>query len=138
MSNSRTTPRSGGSTPVWALTLAVAVVAVYLAFLGWDQGRQTDPTTGAQSGPYQPWQVVGTGIGLISVAFLAGRAGRGRLVTLVLPLVLAACFAVDAATDPDADGLWIIGTVLVAVGSLLGTAAVAALGTYAGNRRGPS
>lgn len=129
--------RRGGSTLIWALAVAVAVIAVYLAFLGWDQQRDTDPGTGAQTGPYQPWQIAGTAIGLVLTAFIAGRAGRGRLVAVVLPLTLTACFAVDAATDQDADGLWVIGAILVAIGSLLGTAAVAALGAYTGRRRRP-
>lgn len=128
MTNSGTPFRPGGSAPIWAVVVAVAVVAVYLAFLGWDQQPDVDPDSDAQTGPYRPWQLVGAGIGLIFIAFLAGRAGRGKLVTAMLPLTLTVCFAVDAATDPNADGLWILGAALVAVGSLLGTAAVAALG----------
>lgn len=138
MTDFPTPSRRGASTPLWALLLVTAVVALYLAFLGWDQSPDTDPVTGAKTGPYQPWQVLATGAGLILVAFVAGRAGRGRLVTLLLPLALTACFAVDAATDSDADGLWVIGALLVAVGSLLATAAVAALGAYAGHRRARS
>lgn len=127
--------RRGGSAVLWALAVAVAVVAVYLAFLGWDQRRDVDPLTGAQTGPYQPWQVVGTAIGLLLVAFIAGRAGRTVLVSVVLPLTLTVCFAVDAATDPDADGLWVIGAALVAFGSLLSTGAVAFLAGYTTRRR---
>lgn len=138
MTNDGTEPRRGGSALAWALAVAVAVIANYLAFLGWHQEKETDPATGAQTGPYQPWQVVGVGIGLIIVAFIAGRYGRAKLVTAVLPLTLTACFALDAATEPDADGLWVIGAALVAVGSLLGTAAVAALATRSRHRRGPS
>lgn len=138
MTDDRTALRPGGSTPAWALALVGAVVAIYLAFLGWDQRKETDPVTGVQTGPYEPWQVIGVGIGLAMVAFIAGRAGRAKLVTAVLPLTLTACFAVDAATDPDADGLWVIGAALVALGSLLGTGAVAGLAAYSRHRRGPS
>jgi peptidoglycan/LPS O-acetylase OafA/YrhL len=117
-----------GSALLRAVVVAAAVAATYGAFLGWDQHKDTDPATGAQSGPYQPWQVIGCAAVLALVAFAAGRRGRTWLVVPVLPIVLTVCFSVDAATDTDSDGLWPIGAAFVALGSLFGTAAVAALG----------
>lgn len=135
MTNSGRSSHPGGSAPSWAVAIVVAVVAVYLAFLGWDQHADVDPETGARTGPYQPWQVLGVGVALILIAFVAGRAGRAVLVTAMLPLTLTACFVVDAATDPNADGLWVIGATLVAIGSLLGTGAVAAIGAASARAR---
>lgn len=135
MTNSGSSSRPGGSASIWTLAIVVAVAVVYLAFLGWDQHADIDPETGEQTGPYQPWQVIGVGIALILIAFIAGRAGRAVLVTTMLPLTLTACFVIDAATDPNADGLWVIGATLVAVGSLLGTGAVAAIGAHSTRTR---
>jgi peptidoglycan/LPS O-acetylase OafA/YrhL len=126
--------RVRGSVLVWSVVVAAAVVAIYWAFLGWDQHKDLDPVTGAMTGPYQPWQVITCGIVLAAVVFAAGWRGRTWVAVLVVPVVLTACFSVDAATDPDGDGLWPIGAALVAVGSLLGTAAVATLGGYLGRR----
>jgi hypothetical protein len=52
--------------------------------------------------------------------FKSAAAGPGG--AWVVPATLTIMFATDAATAPDRDGLWAIGTVLVAVGSLAGRA----------------
>jgi peptidoglycan/LPS O-acetylase OafA/YrhL len=117
---------------VWPLALGAATAAAYGAFLGWDQHKDVDPATGSVSGPYQAWQVVGCGAVLAALAFETGRRGRPWLASVVMPVVLTLCFSVDAATDPDADGLWPIGAALVAIGSFAGAAAVAAVGAHIG------
>ncbi|GAA3739662.1 hypothetical protein GCM10022225_23470 [Plantactinospora mayteni] len=121
-------------TPLWIVGLAGLTALAYWAFLGWDQQKETDPVTGAQTGPYSAWQVVGLGVVLAVLVFETGRRGRPWLAGIVVPAVLTVAFSADAATDPDADGLWVIGAVLVALGSALGTGLVAALGAYAGRR----
>lgn len=127
--------RTQGSTLLWSVLSAAIVAGTYWAFLGWDRRKDLNPATGELTGPYQPWQVIGCGAVLALLAFEAGRRGRIWPVVLVLPAVLTACFAINAATDPDADGLWPIGAALVALGSSAGTAAVAALGAALGHRR---
>jgi ABC-type transport system involved in cytochrome c biogenesis permease component len=79
--------------------------------------------------------VVGCGAVLAALAFATGRRGRPWLASVVVPLVLTVCYSVDAATDPDADGLWPVGAGLVALGSLAGSVAVAALGNRFAQRR---
>jgi peptidoglycan/LPS O-acetylase OafA/YrhL len=120
--------RRKGSGVRWAAGLAAAVAATYGAFLGWDQQKDLDPATGHLSGPYQAWQVVGCGAVLAALAFETGRRGRPWTAAVVVPLVLTACFSVDAATDADSDGLWPVGAALVALGSFAGALAAAALG----------
>jgi hypothetical protein len=122
-----------GPTVLWSVAIAVVTVAAYLAFLGWDQHKDLDPVTRNETGPYEPWQVIGLGVVLAALAFTAGWRGRMLPAVVVLPAVLAACFGVDGATDPDGDGLWPIGAGLVAVGALAGTATLAAVGAALGS-----
>ena len=44
---------------------------------------------------------------------------------MLIPVVLTGCFAFDAATDTDTDGLWVVGAALVALGSLTAITIVA-------------
>ncbi|WP_422769239.1 hypothetical protein ACN28C_20975 [Plantactinospora sp. WMMC1484] len=121
-------------TPLWFAGLAGLTALAYWAFLGWDQQKETDPVTGAETGPYQAWQVIGLGVVLALLVFEAGRRGRPWLAGTVVPVVLTAAFSVDAATSPNSDGLWVIGAVLVLLGSALGTGVVAGLGAALGRR----
>jgi len=134
MTTSQAPPRTRGSTLLWSVTLGAGTVAAYGAFLGWDQRKDLDPATAALTGPYQPWQVIGLAAAAALLAFEAGRRGRPGLAVLMVPVVLTACFSVDAATEADGDGLWPIGAALVALGSLLGTGAAAGIGAYLGRR----
>lgn len=120
---------------LWSTVLGGSVVAAYLAFLGWDQRKDRDPVTGAESGPYAAWQVAGLGVVLAVLAFEAGRRGRPWLASAVIPVALTASFSVDAATDADGDGLWPVGAALVALGSFAGAAVVAAAGARISRRR---
>lgn len=120
-----------------AALLFIGVVAGYLAFLGWDQHKDID-AAGNASGPYQAWQVVGYGAVLAGLAFGAGRRGYPWVATVTISAALTACFAVDAATDADGDGLWPIGAALLAIGSAAGAAGVAAMGAFLRPRRSRS
>ncbi|MET8282196.1 hypothetical protein [Micromonospora sp. NPDC005174] len=44
---------------IGGLFLAVATVGVWLVWLGWDTGYTVDARTGATSGSYEAWQVIG-------------------------------------------------------------------------------
>ncbi|MFY1670983.1 hypothetical protein ACN27G_13585 [Plantactinospora sp. WMMB334] len=121
-------------TPLWIAGLAGLTALAYWAFLGWDRQKETDPVTGAETGPYQAWQLIGLGVVLALLVFEAGRRGRPWLAGVVVPVVLTVAFSLDAATSPDGDGLWVIGAVLVLLGSALGTGVVAGLGAALGRR----
>ena len=120
--------RKPDSAVLWAILVAVGTAVVYGALFAWDQHKDLDPETMSVSGPYEAWQVILAVLLLGLLALVAGRRGRPWVATVALPVVFTLCFAVDAATDPDADGLWIIGAFLVAIGTTAGTAAAAGLG----------
>lgn len=101
--------------------LAALTALDYLAFLGWDQAKDRNPVTGAQTGPYETWQVVGCASVLLALGLWAARSGPAALV-FVVPLVFTLCWAASASTDPAGDGLWPIGAALVLIGTTVGAA----------------
>ncbi|MEH0842110.1 hypothetical protein V6U81_06925 [Micromonospora sp. CPCC 205711] len=105
------------------LLLALATVATWWAWLGWDTGYTTDPETGATSGPYQPWQVAGCVLTLAVVAAVAGWWLRPWLVVPVMTLAFTAAWTIRAASTDDS-GLWAVGAVLVLVGTGVGVTVV--------------
>ena len=135
--------------PPLRLLLAVAVLAAgaalsYAGWLGWDRRYDTDPVTGAASGPYEAWQVVGCVLTLAVLATAAGLLRRPGLAVAVVPVVFTSLWSRDAARTDDT-GLWVVGAVLLACGSLAGVAAVASLAdgvrrwrTNGTGRRGPA
>lgn len=100
--------------------------AVDAAWLGWDQQYDIEPATGNASGPYQAWQVVGCVVTLAVLATVAGLLRRPGLAVAIVPGVFTALWARDAARV-DGSGLWLVGAVMLAGGSLGGVAAVAHL-----------
>lgn len=118
---------SGSRRFVWGAGAAVVTVAAYLLLLGWHAEKTLDPATGRETGPYDAWQVLLL-IAVVAVtAFVLGRLGLALTAIAVVPLALAAVYAIDAATEPDADGLWAIGTILVLVCAAGGVAVVSLL-----------
>jgi hypothetical protein len=106
--------------------LAVLTTATYLALLAWDQHKDID-AAGSVTGPYQAWQIVGVVVALGVIAGMAGWRGHPAIATAVIPIVFTACWIIDTATDEWNDGLWPIGAVMVAAGSLGGVGAAAFL-----------
>ncbi len=116
------------TTRTWLLAtgLAAGTALTWLAWLGWDHDRQLDPSTGASSGPYEAWQVLGCAATLAALALGAGLFRRPGVAVAVIPMVFAAAWSRDAAAT-DQSGLWPVGTALVLAGTLAGVAAVAYL-----------
>lgn len=100
--------------------IAVISAGVYMAWLGWDQEYQVDPATGALSGPYETWQVVGVVACLGLVAFVAGLLGLRTVCRVALPAAFALCFSIDGITDPNSDGLWGVGAAMTFGGAWVG------------------
>lgn len=100
---------------VWA----VAAVATWWAWLGWESGYTTDPATGAVSGPYAVWQVVACGVTLLVLAVVAGWWSAPWFAAPAITLPFTAAWTVHAARVDDT-GLFAVGAVLLLVG--LGTA----------------
>ena len=92
--------------------IAAITAGLYIAWLGWDQEYDVDPVTGALSGPYGTWQVVGVVACLGVVALVAGLLGLRRFSRVAMPAAFALCFAIDGITDPASDGLWGVGAAM--------------------------
>ena len=126
-----TTTRSSGrgflSAAATAVGAAVVAVLAHLLWLGWHTPKELDPATLEESGPYEPWQVVAVVLTLGVVVALGAWFRRPLAVVAGTVLGITGSLAADWATAPDADGLWIIGAGLVAVGSAVGASALAAV-----------
>lgn len=98
--------------------------ASWWAWMGWDTEYQVDPATGNESGPYETWQVVGSGacvVLLVVVATLVwGR--RTAVVATTLGYTLGWCVT---SLPEDESGLAVVGAVMVLVGVAAATAVVA-------------
>ncbi|MBO0596711.1 hypothetical protein I2485_04450 [Nesterenkonia sp. E16_7] len=106
----------------WAVFVILGSAGAWFAWMGWDQEYQVDPVTGLASGPYEAWQVIGCGITLLAVAVPASW-GRHWKAALLLPPSFTLAWSVTAAAE-DMTGLWMVGAVMVLIGSSLGTAAI--------------
>ncbi|MCO1594726.1 hypothetical protein M8C17_06055 [Micromonospora sp. RHAY321] len=122
-----------------ALYLAVATVGVWLLWLGWDTGYTVDPQTGSTSGPYAAWQVIGCVLSLVLLAALAVRRLSPWLVAPVMTVVFTTAWTWRAASSDDS-GLWVVGAVLVFVGTAIGSTVVSLGARWASRRTagGPS
>ncbi|MEU1862537.1 hypothetical protein [Streptomyces gardneri] len=112
---------------VWAgVALAAVAMAAWAAWLGWDQHRDVHPD-GSTTGPYEAWQVVGLGLTLLAPVCWA--AFRGYAVAGVVGTTAGLTVAAFYDWSDDASGLFVIGTILVMIGTLAVTSAVALLAT---------
>jgi hypothetical protein len=109
-----------------AVLAATATVAGYLAFLGWDQKKDI-ARDGGETGPYQPWQVIGLTVVLVVITVWAARLHHPIVAALVIPLVLTVVWSIDASNDPEDDGLWPVGATMLYIGSTLGLGFVSLL-----------
>ena len=133
----RTAGRRAGHGAVVAIAaIAVLTAASYMAWLGWDHEYQVDPATGVASGPYEAWQVIGLVVCLGLVAFVAGRRGRRGVCVAVMPIVLTVCFSIEASGDAGDDGLWVVGALLIFVGTTLGVVVAGGIAAGAARRFG--
>ncbi|MEU4570566.1 hypothetical protein [Micromonospora sp. NPDC023956] len=118
----------GPARPVlWTVALGAATALAYLALLGWDREKDLNPVTGAETGPYEAWQVVGLALVVAALAFVAGRRRQVVAALVAIPTALTLAFVVSAVTGPE-PGFWPIGAALMALGSAAGTAVAALLG----------
>ncbi|MEH1165254.1 hypothetical protein V6V47_07695 [Micromonospora sp. CPCC 205539] len=116
------------------LFLAAATVGAWLLWLGRDTRQTVDPQTGATSGPYEAWQVIGC---VLTLALLAALAGT-RLSPWVVAPVMTVAFTVVwswRAASTDNSGLWVVGAILVLVGMAVGSTAVSLVARAVSRRR---
>lgn len=93
---------------------------LWLGWFAWDTGYQIDPATGAASGPYEPWQVIGCVFSWVALGWIANKLLAPAIVILAMPAGFTGAFAVTVGTS-DYTGLWMIGAILIAFGTLAGT-----------------
>ncbi|WCN79061.1 hypothetical protein [Micromonospora sp. LH3U1] len=105
------------------LFLAAATVGVWLLWLGRDTQYTVDAQTGATSGPYEPWQVIGCVLTLVLLAALAGTRLSPWLVAPVMTVAFTTAWSWQAASSDDS-GLWAVGAVLVLLGMAAGSTVV--------------
>ncbi|MGC4812761.1 hypothetical protein ACLQ29_19740 [Micromonospora sp. DT228] len=115
------------------LFLAAATVGVWILWLGWDTRYTVDAQTGASSGPYEPWQVVGCVLSLVVLAALAGTRLSPWLVVPVMSVAFTAVWSWRAAGTDDS-GLWAVGGILVLVGMAVGSTVVSLAARRVGQR----
>lgn len=121
----RTAAQGGTASQVGgAVAVAVLTVGVWFAWLGWDTNYQVD-AAGQQSGPYEGWQVAGCVLSLVALLAGAILAGvRAFPAAAALTVAFTVAWTVRAAATDDS-GLFVVGAVLVLVGTALGSAFVA-------------
>ncbi|WP_419996428.1 hypothetical protein [Streptomyces boninensis] len=118
----------GSQAGALVLTAGVAM-GLWAAWLGWDQ-RYDEHPDGTVSGPYEAWQVVGLVLTLLAPVVLA--ALRGYAVGAVIGTSAGLTAAAFIDWSDDESGLFMVGVILVMVGSLVGTLVVSAIAQAAG------
>lgn len=110
------------------LALAGVSLAVWAAWLGWDQHRDVQPD-GTTTGPYQAWQVIGLLLTLLAAVYWAAsrRYIAGAVIGTTAGLTVAAYFD----WSDDSSGLFMVGVGIVMVGSLVVTAVACAVIAFA-------
>ncbi|MFF2201996.1 hypothetical protein [Streptomyces sp. NPDC058145] len=110
------------------LVLAGVSMALWAAWLGWDQHRDVHPD-GSTTGPYEAWQVIGLVLTLLAPVCWA--AFRNYVAAAVLGTSAGLTIAAYYDWSDDSSGLFVVGVGLVMMGSLAGTTVVSAVITAA-------
>jgi hypothetical protein len=119
------------------LGLVGSTVASWWLWLGWDTEYQIDPATGASSGPYEAWQVIGCVLSLGVIAVVGGLLLRPWIVVPAMTVAFTVAWSFAAAASDDT-GLWVIGAVLIFMGMAAGTAALSFGAWLVRGRRPPA
>lgn len=114
----RTPPRGSLRLLGWVAFVVLGSAAAWFGWMGWDQEYWVDPDTGMEHGPYRAWQVIGCGVTLVALAVWTSRS-RFWPTVLLLPPSFTLAWSVTASEDDT--GLWLVGAIMVAIGSTVGT-----------------
>ncbi|WP_037669789.1 hypothetical protein [Streptomyces griseus] len=117
--------------------LAAVSSALWAAWLGWDQHRDVHPD-GSTTGPYEAWQVIGLVVTLLVPVYWA--ASRRYIAGAVLGTTAGLTVAAYDDWSDDASGLFMVGVILVMMGSLVVTGLVSAVvaSAHGDGRRRPA
>ena len=119
---------------IGAVVLAAATVLTWWLWLGRDTEYQVD-ANGVESGPYTTGQVAGCVLTLLVLLVAAVLLGVRPLIAAAA-MTIAFTVAWTAQASSDETGLFMVGAIMVFVGSAVGTSVVA-FATGALRRRGP-
>lgn len=100
-----------------AFATAALSVGAWLAWLGFHAEYKTAPGGSTQTGPYEPWQVIGLALTLVVGVFVAGWVGSPAASAVGGVGGLAFIASYDWGTHPNSDGLWVIGVTLLLIGA---------------------
>lgn len=107
----------------WSFVVLISLLSAGLWFgwFGWDAEYQYDAATGEMTGPYEIWQGVAAFLCGVVVVGLAYRLLHFLVALLVIPASFTLAW-VGTAFTMDSTGLWVVGAILVALGTTFGTA----------------
>lgn len=108
----------------WTAALLLGPTVGYFALFSWDHERKYP--YGETSGPYGTWQIALLLAILLPLVVTAARRSMPVLATVLISTTLTFWFAQDWAQTDDS-GLYAVGVIMLAVGSLVGVGFVAAL-----------
>ena len=111
---------------ILAIALFALSAGLWWGWFGWDTEYDVDPATGTASGPYEAWQVSGCVVAWAVLGWIGNRMLPPVTVIVLMPLAFTAAFAISAAQADDS-GLWIVGAMLIAFGTVIATALFVAL-----------
>jgi len=111
-----------------AALLGLATLADFVIWLGW---QRTDYVS------YQPWQVAGLVLGLGAIAAVSGWRGHPLLAAVVSTIVMTVSFSLQGGATSHADGLFLIGSFMVAFNTSLGVGLVALAADAFARRKSP-
>ncbi|MFF8472678.1 hypothetical protein [Streptomyces sp. NPDC015414] len=117
-------PRKPAQQLLSILVLAGVSMALWAAWLGWDQHRDVHPD-GSTTGPYEAWQVIGLVLTLLAPVCWA--AFRHHDAAAVLGTSAGLTIAAYYDWSDDSSGLFVVGVGMVLIGSLVATSVVCAV-----------
>jgi hypothetical protein len=105
--------------PGAAIAFIVLGAGLWWGWFAWDTVR--DGSGSESSGPYESWQVAGCAVTWMVLAWMGVKVLRPLLLIPALPVGFTAAWMLTAALGDDS-GLWAVGAILVAGGTLAGNA----------------
>lgn len=87
-----------------------------------ETGYTYDPVTNVESGPWVPWAYLLCGVALLAIAVITSWSRYWPTVLLLVPVFIAAWSF--TASREDITGLWVVGQIIVAFFTAVGTLAV--------------
>nr|WP_258318862.1 hypothetical protein [Streptomyces griseorubiginosus] len=103
------------------LVTAGVSMAAWAAWLGWDQHYDVQPD-GTSTGPYEAWQVIGLVVTLLVAVYWAASRRHGGPAVLGTTTGLTLAAFLD--WSDDSTGQFMVGVMMVMMGSLTATALV--------------